>query len=373
MERLFKNYSLTCIILAIYTLLIGITGDLNYIFDLIFLGLFLFSVYADMKDKKIARNNVNIVILAIPIVIMMISYLFHFNLDIFINMGTNFIVLLFLMSIKFNEEEYQFFNGILVSLLIVYVLVSLYGFSINLSFETLPFINGSGWLYYLGLILFIIVNTFKLINALFLGYKVNKRCDTLMIVTASFLTLGFIQNVYYNCSSFIIAMGLLVSYFNTLKTKKVLFICSSGGHLDELLQLKPLFDKYEYHIVTEMENSTKSLVKKYPKKVDYLLYGTRFRIWSYIPKFAFNCLKTIYLYYKIKPTIVITTGAHTAVPMCYYAKLNGAKIIFIESFANLTTRTLSGRLVYPIADKFIVQWPSTKKLYPKAILGGSIY
>jgi hypothetical protein len=59
--------------------------------------------------------------------------------------------------------------------------------------------------------------------------------------------------------------------------------------------------------------------------------------------------------------------------MCYLGKLAGAKIIFIESFANLNTKTLSGRLVYPLADKFIVQWESTKSLYKNAILGGWIY
>ena len=46
---------------------------------------------------------------------------------------------------------------------------------------------------------------------------------------------------------------------------------------------------------------------------------------------------------------------------------------FIETFANSETKTLSGKLVYPIADLFIVQWKSMLKLYPNAIYGGWIY
>ena len=36
-----------------------------------------------------------------------------------------------------------------------------------------------------------------------------------------------------------------------MKKKKVLFIASTGGHLNELMQLSPLFEKYDYHIITE--------------------------------------------------------------------------------------------------------------------------
>ena len=75
----------------------------------------------------------------------------------------------------------------------------------------------------------------------------------------------------------------------------------------------------------------------------------------------------------IKPKIIITTGTHTAVPMCYIGKIFGSKIIFIETFANKNTKTLSGKMVYPIADLFIVQWEEMKKLYPKAVYGGAIY
>ena len=157
-----------------------------------------------------------------------------------------------------------------------------------------------------------------------------------------------------------------------LKNKKVLFISSTGGHLDELLQLKPLFKKYDSYIITEKTKSTIDLKDKY-SQVNYLVYGTKDHFITYIFKFIYNIIKSLVLFVKIRPKVIVTTGTHTAVPMCYIGKLFFRKIIYIETIANSKTKTLSGKLVYPIADTFIVQWESMLKLYPKAIYGGWIY
>ncbi|MCR1900085.1 UDP-N-acetylglucosamine transferase subunit ALG14 [Irregularibacter muris] len=154
--------------------------------------------------------------------------------------------------------------------------------------------------------------------------------------------------------------------------KKVMFISSCGGHLTQLMQFKELFGKYDYHIVTEKLCYTEDLSEKYP--TSYLVYGARNYLFKYIFKFLYNCIKSFFIFLKVRPDIVITTGAHTAVPMCYIAKVFGRKVIFMESFAKIKTPTLSGRIVYPISDVFIVQWESLKSYYPKAVyLGGGIY
>ena len=59
--------------------------------------------------------------------------------------------------------------------------------------------------------------------------------------------------------------------------------------------------------------------------------------------------------------------------MCCIGKIFGSKIIYIETFANINKKTVTGRLIYHIADLFIVQWEEMLELYPKAVLGGSIY
>ena len=155
--------------------------------------------------------------------------------------------------------------------------------------------------------------------------------------------------------------------------KKVMFISSTGGQFNELMQLKPLFDKYDYHIITEKDTMTSSYKEEYKNKISYLLYGTRSHLFKYFFQFTYNCIKTIFLYIKHRPKVIITTGTHTAGPMCYLGKIFGSKIIYIETFANKNTKTATGRLIYPIADLFIVQWKEMLEIYPNAVLGGSIY
>ena len=153
--------------------------------------------------------------------------------------------------------------------------------------------------------------------------------------------------------------------------KKVMFISSVGGHLTQLLTLKSIFSRYQYILVTEKTAITKTMKKDY--RVEYLLHGTRHYLFVYIFKFMYNILKSFFLFLKYRPKVIVTTGTHTAVPMCYIGKLFGRKIIFIESFAKSSSPTLSGRIVYPIATVFVVQWPKMLEFYPKAQYLGWLY
>lgn len=155
--------------------------------------------------------------------------------------------------------------------------------------------------------------------------------------------------------------------------KKVLFISSMGGHLTELMQLKSIFKNYDYKIITEKHKSTLGLKARYKSKIDYLLAGNKDHMLRYLYVLPYNFIKSFIMFLKFKPDVIVTTGAHTCVAMCYIAKIFRKKVIYIESFANIETKTLTGKLIYPIADKFIVQWKSMLKLYPKAIYEGWIF
>ena len=157
------------------------------------------------------------------------------------------------------------------------------------------------------------------------------------------------------------------------KKKKVLFISSTGGHLSELMQLKPLFDYYDYRIITEKTPSNLSLKKKYKNKVSFVIYGTKDHKFTYLFKLFFNCFIELFNYIKFRPKYIVTTGAHIAGPMCCIGKIFGGKIIFIETFANINTKTITGKLVYKFADLFLVQWEDMLKLYPKAKYWGSVF
>ena len=173
--------------------------------------------------------------------------------------------------------------------------------------------------------------------------------------------------------------------------KKIIYISSMGGHLKELLALKKSMKHFKSYIVTEKTDATsflKDLQKTKNNKstnncnndndiffeeVYYLPYGTKKNIFKYFIIFLMMIFKSIYILLKIRPKAIVTTGTHTAVPICYIGKIFGVKIVYIETFANITTKTLAGKIIYPIADKFIVQWESLKKLYPKSEYFGGVF
>lgn len=158
-----------------------------------------------------------------------------------------------------------------------------------------------------------------------------------------------------------------------MNKRRVMFISSTGGHLEELLQLSSMFSKYDFSLITEKTKSNMYLIDKYGERVKFLIYGTKHHILTYPFKLFVNCFKSLFLYLKFRPDYIITTGVHTAGPMCCIGKILGSKIIYIETFANMVTKTSTGKLLYPISDKFIVQWESMKKLYPNADFGGWIF
>lgn len=159
---------------------------------------------------------------------------------------------------------------------------------------------------------------------------------------------------------------------NSKKTK-IILICSDGGHLAQMLELKEMFEKYDYLLVTEKTPATLQISKLY--NVQYLKSrssGSSRNFNFFLTLFAnfyFSCKILI----KHFPKAIITTGSHTAVPLCLLGKLCGVKIIWILSFARIFSRAFSADIVYPFADQFIVQWPTMQKFYKKSIYLGSIY
>jgi len=155
-----------------------------------------------------------------------------------------------------------------------------------------------------------------------------------------------------------------------MKKKKVIFVAGVGGHLTELLQLDSIFNDYDYTLVTEKTEVTKELTNKY--NVKYYLYNNKKNYIKYLFVNLINLFKSIGTYISIRPDVVLTTGPNTGVYLCYLAHLFKKKVIFIETYANITNSTKSGRICYKFADHFVVQWESLKKEYPNALYFGGI-
>ena len=151
------------------------------------------------------------------------------------------------------------------------------------------------------------------------------------------------------------------------RNMKVCLVGSSGGHLTHLYMLKPFWENKKRFWVTFDKEDAKSMLKG--EKVYPCYFPTNRNIKNLI-KNTFVALRVLR---KEKPDLVISSGAAVAVPFFYIAKLMGKKLIYIVVFDRIDKPTLTGKLVYPIVDKFIVQWDEMKKVYPKAINLGSIF
>lgn len=133
----------------------------------------------------------------------------------------------------------------------------------------------------------------------------------------------------------------------------MLFISSTGGHLEELTQLKSMFDKYDYYIVTEKTKSNLSLKTKYPKRVSYLIYGSYTTLSKKIVypfKLLLNCFKSLFIYIKVRPKYIVSTGAHTAGPMCHLLeKYLVVKLYLLKHLPIQKTKSKTGSIVYKFA------------------------
>ena len=152
-------------------------------------------------------------------------------------------------------------------------------------------------------------------------------------------------------------------------SKKLCFAASSGGHFEQISMLKPLMEKYDSFVVTE-ETAYKAVIKG--QKMYYMHQVNRremlMPLWMIV-----NTMRSIRIMVSEKPDVVITTGVLAMIPLCLLTKLFHKKLIYIESFAKVSSPTQTGKLLYKYADQFYVQWESMKKFYPNAIYLGGIY
>lgn len=141
---------------------------------------------------------------------------------------------------------------------------------------------------------------------------------------------------------------------------------SSGGHLAQLMALRSFWENHDRFWVTFPTDDARSL-----------LHGERV-YWCHHPtnRNARNLVRNSFLALRVlrreRPTHLISTGAAVAVPFFYLGRIQGARLVYIEVFDRVESRTLTGRLVHPITQHFLVQWPEQAILYGRAEVIGPL-
>ena len=134
-----------------------------------------------------------------------------------------------------------------------------------------------------------------------------------------------------------------------------------------MYMLKSFWQNKERFFVTFNKEDARSLLKG--EKIYPCYYPTNRSLKALI----INTFRAVKILRKERPDLIISCGAAVAVPFFYVGKLFGAKLVYIEVFDRINSSTVTGKLVYPITDKFVVEWEEMKKVYPKAINLGSIF
>jgi beta-1,4-N-acetylglucosaminyltransferase len=147
----------------------------------------------------------------------------------------------------------------------------------------------------------------------------------------------------------------------------VLLVCSSGGHLQQMLALERSWGPYSHVWVTFDKSDARSLLSDEPV------------VFAYSPtnRSPRNLVRNLFLAWRtlrvVRPRIMLSTGAGVAVPFAWIARLRGVRVVYVESFTRIEGLSLSGRLIRPIAHRMYVQWPELAGAVPKARYAGNVF
>ncbi len=147
----------------------------------------------------------------------------------------------------------------------------------------------------------------------------------------------------------------------------LLLVCSTGGHLLQLVALREAWEPFTRAWVTFDKSDARSLLRD--EHVSYA-HGPTNRSLK-------NLLRNLVVAWRVvgavRPRVVLTTGAGVAVPFAWVARLRGASIVYVESLARIEGPSLTYRLISPIASRRYVQWPELADALPGARFAGNVF
>lgn len=146
----------------------------------------------------------------------------------------------------------------------------------------------------------------------------------------------------------------------------VLLVCSSGGHLLQLLALRDAWADADHLWVTSDRTDARSLLANEP--VVFAHWPTT----RNLKNLARNALLAWSVVRKARPAVILSTGAATAVPFAWIGRLHGARVVYVESVTRIDSPSLSCRMIAPVADRVYVQWADLLAALPQARYAGSV-
>lgn len=144
----------------------------------------------------------------------------------------------------------------------------------------------------------------------------------------------------------------------------LLLVASSGGHLAQLHALGSWWRRYERAWVTFKKPDAVSLLRG--ERVHFARFPTN----RHLPNLILNFAVAWRVLRAERPRVIVSSGAGVAIPFFVLGRALGARLVYLEPYDRLDAPTLTGRLLYPLADKFLIQWAEQRRFYPRAELWG---
>jgi UDP-N-acetylglucosamine:LPS N-acetylglucosamine transferase len=154
---------------------------------------------------------------------------------------------------------------------------------------------------------------------------------------------------------------------HSLDVRPLLLVCSCGGHLMQLLEMREAWQPFERVWVTFDKSDARSLLQG--ERVVYAHGPTN----RNLPNLARNLALARRVLRVVQPSAMVTTGAGVAVPFAWLAWLSGVPVVYVESFTRIDALSLSGRMIRPVAERLYVQWPDALQAVPGARFAGNLF
>jgi UDP-N-acetylglucosamine--N-acetylmuramyl-(pentapeptide) pyrophosphoryl-undecaprenol N-acetylglucosamine transferase len=142
--------------------------------------------------------------------------------------------------------------------------------------------------------------------------------------------------------------------------RRLALAASPGGHVDLLVALAPAFEGFERTWLLPRGSRMVALRGQGERTAPLRLFENS-RL-----NYVANLLEALVALGRCRPQIVVTSGAGIVVPFCLLARLIGARLVFVETMARVTTGSATGRFLTRLADVTLVQWPENLAVYPGA-------
>jgi beta-1,4-N-acetylglucosaminyltransferase len=133
---------------------------------------------------------------------------------------------------------------------------------------------------------------------------------------------------------------------------RALLVCSPGGHLLQMLRLRPAWEDLDPTWITLEAADSRHLLRD--SNVVWGIGPTNRSLRALVAnlRLAWRVVR------ETRPEAILSTGAALAVPFFIVGKLHGCRLVYVESLTRSEDLSLAGKVVYPLADAFFVQWPS---------------